>query len=161
MKLLAVTADKQAVALGDLLTLTFKLHNDLGQAATSQTPYGNDPLHLFAYNEDDGWQGKFPPVAGAWRVLAGTLPRMNLNALEWPYRWGFSGSLAPNGDLTVQGQIKITVPSGFRLVVQLAQEVNQMTGQIFEFPISLSAPNVVSEPLAGKIATWLANTPQK
>ena len=58
------------------------------------------------YGEGDRFVGRFPPVSGAWRFAVDFL----LNSYDYPFRWGWSGTLAPGAQVTIHGKVKIEIP---------------------------------------------------
>lgn len=133
MKLASVTFDKETVQLGDVLTISAVLLNDAKAPASSQTP-----TDAHAYDETETFQANYAPMDGLFRLAVGTAPQ--LTSLNWPYRWGWKGVLAPGGQVTVVGKVHITVPTGALWFAAVVLGRSQIIGAPVYKAIPFGAP---------------------
>lgn len=125
MKIQSVNFSADNVVVGGNLAITAILHNDGAAPATGQGPFSG-----FTYAQTDSFRDLgYPGITGDFRLVAGIVPTLAYSLQQFPYRWGFQGTVAPGNNVTVVGNIKIDVPTPFLLYVSLVQQT--ATGQVF------------------------------
>lgn len=98
---------------GDVLQVDVTIRNTGNTVLRSQ-----DPVSGYTYTEGD--TVPVPGMNGRIRVGVDFLGRWQ--ALDHPYRWGWSGELPPGGTVQVSGLIKLTVAGTREFWVGLVQE---------------------------------------
>lgn len=108
MKVQSLVFGPTTLKVGDILKVTAVIVND-GKAAVTGS---NIPPSGYVYKESDDFKTlKFEAVDGAPMLYAHGWPF----PLALPWRWGFAGTLAPGGSVTITGGIKMEVAGGFMI----------------------------------------------
>ena len=144
--LVNVAYDKNTVAAGDLLRISFTLKNIGDTTLYSQEPQidlaangGLDgPDNGYVYDQDECFLGDtngsypaYPKESGRFRValgLASVNPASasNINCAGsfggYPWRWGLNQPLAPGAEQTVIGYVRFRTPGQYTLQAGVVQE---------------------------------------
>ncbi len=136
LEVLGVRYDRQQVAAGQLLKVTFTVKNSGGVAIEGQAPEAArrpdvqasfDLADSYVYDEGECFLGApgqatpaFPKEAGRFRVLLGPadparLPACAGDAGGYPWRWGINGALAPGETRDVVGYLLLRTPGALAL----------------------------------------------
>ncbi|MEI7769367.1 MAG: N-acetylmuramoyl-L-alanine amidase [Chloroflexales bacterium] len=136
MELLDVQYDRDSVAAGELLKVTFTVRNSGSAPIESQDPQAGttsgpeasfDLSNSYVYDEHECFLGAagqsyatYPKEAGRFRVMlgaaeAGRAPACSGNSGGYPWRWGLNGSLAPGETRQVVGYLRFQEPGSVTL----------------------------------------------
>lgn len=136
LEVLGVRYDREELAAGELLKVTFTVRNSGSVAIEGQAPEaarrsdpegGFDLADSYVYAENECFLGDpaqttpaFPKEEGRFRVLLGPADPARMPACAgdsggYPWRWGINGSLAPGETREVVGYLLLRTPGPLAL----------------------------------------------
>lgn len=129
MQLLGVQYDRDTLAAGELLKVTFTVRNSGDTPIATQDPQAGtrpdsaasfDLSNSYVYDEGECFLGApgqsypaFPKEADRFRVMLGAAdrsPACGGDSGGYPWRWGLNGSLAPGETRQIVGYIRFREP---------------------------------------------------
>ncbi len=139
--LLNVRYDRVSLPAGELLKITFTIHNSGTTPVESQAPEAEraadgryNPNEGYVYDEGECFLGTpgqayptYPKEFGRIRLTLGPIeaerqPRCAGDSGGYPWRWGINGRLAPGETREVVGYLRLRTPGTFRLRAGLINE---------------------------------------
>ncbi len=170
LELVGVDYERQSLAAGELLKITFSVRNTGDVAIEGQAPEAPlssglgatyDLAESYVYDEGECFLGaagqsypSFPKENGRFRVMLGPsdparLPSCLGETGGYPWRWGINGSLAPGATRQVVGYLRLRTPGPIVLRAGAIQEyVDYMDTEIGATTISVDAERTMPAPAA-------------
>jgi hypothetical protein len=143
IELLNVQYDRDTVAAGELLKVSFTVRNSGSATIESQAPEAGtrsdlaasfDSANSYVYDEGECFLGAdgqdypvYPKEAGSFRLMLGPAeadraPTCASDSGGYPWRWGLNGPLAPGETREVLGYLRFRVPGSVTLRAGAIQE---------------------------------------
>lgn len=139
IELLNVRYDRNSVAVGELLKITFTVRNNSNVTIFGQDPQAGtrpdgsfDPQNGYVYDEGEcflGAEGQnyptYPKQTERFRLTLGPLNRSVTcagNTGGYPWRWGIDGALAPGETRDIVGYVRFRTPGEVTLQAGVIQE---------------------------------------
>ncbi|NTW00420.1 MAG: N-acetylmuramoyl-L-alanine amidase [Oscillochloris sp.] len=170
MELLNVQYDRDSVAAGELLKVTFTVKNSGNTTIETQDPQAGthadqaasfDLSNSYVYDEDEcflGADGASYPVyakeASRFRVMLGAVeasrvPTCDGDSGGYPWRWGLNGSLAPGETRQIVGYLRFREPGSVTLRAGAIEEyVGYVTRDTFAKTITVTSERLVPVPIS-------------
>lgn len=168
LDLVNVQYDRDSVAAGELLKITFTVHNSGSATIEGQEPQAGtltdpsasfDLSNSYVYDEGECFLGAtgqdypaFPKQAGHFRVMLGPSNRTvtcDGNTGGYPWRWGINGRLAPGATADVVGYVRFRTPGTVTLRAGAIHEyVNYMAQDAFAKTITVTPERLTPAPAA-------------
>ena len=176
LELLGVRYDRQQLAAGELLKVTFTVKNSGQVALEGQAPEAGrradqlatfDMADSYVYAEDECFLGApgrsypvFPKEAGRFRVLlgpveAGRQPACAGDTGGYPWRWGLNGRLEPGETRDVVGYVLLKTPGSLALQAGAVHEYIGYAAQaVGGTTVTVSQEQQAPAPAAYDAALW-------
>ncbi len=168
LALLNVQYDRDTVAAGELLKVTFTVQNSGSSPIETQDPQAGtrpdaaasfDLANSYVYDEGECFLGAagqsyaaFPKQAGRFRLTLGAADRSvacDGDSGGYPWRWGLNGSLAPGEIRQVVGYLRFRLPGELTLRAGAIQEyVGYIARDAFAKKITVTPERLAPAPIS-------------